>query len=77
MQVSGPWIIGTAALTKTQVLAITMFITCSTPPPIRNDTPETHKAMKVVWEPASFNTIISKELGKRSSNKGRIIVTGM
>ena len=60
-----------------QVLAINMFITYSTPLPIRNDTPGTHKTLKVVWEPANFNAIISEELGKGSSNKGRMIVTGM
>ena len=31
--IRGPWIVGTAALTETQVLAINMFITYSTPHP--------------------------------------------
>ena len=45
-----PWIVGTAALTKAQVLEINMFNTCSGPPSRRNDTPGTRETLKLVWE---------------------------
>ena len=55
LQVSGACII---RKTKTQVLAINMFITCSAPLSRRNDTPGTHEILKVVWEQAKFDTVV-------------------
>ena len=72
--IGGPWIIGTVALTRTQALAINMFITCSTPPSRRNDTPGIHETLKVVWERANFAIIVHEESMR---NKGRMLVTGM
>ena len=69
LQVSGPWINGTAALTKTQVLAINMFITSSTPLSRRNDTLGTHKTFEVVWEQAKFDAIIREKLGGNQAIK--------
>ena len=71
--IRGPWIVETA-LTKTQVLVINMFITCSTPPSRRNDSPRVHETLKVMWEQANFATIVREE---STRNKGQMIMTGM
>ena len=74
VSIRGTWIVGTAALTKAQNLEINMFITCSSPPSRRNDTPGMHDALKVVWQWANFDTVVRQESMK---NKGRMIVTRM
>ena len=60
VRIRGPGIVGTAALTKAQILGINMFITCSSPPSRRNDTPGTHDALKVVRKQANFATVVHR-----------------
>ena len=72
VSIRGRRIVGTAALTKAQILEINMYIT--EPTSRRHDNPRIHEDWKVVWQRADFDLVVQME---SMGNKGRMVVTSM